>query len=106
MSVVNDWYAFAKQGKFPSDRGLKREPTEVDLSLIGVKSIVGTGGWGSQSSTETLKAKATAGRVKWLQSESTIKVRPGQKAAFDGLMDIWRKGVKMVCGISFKLTVV
>ena len=61
---------------------------------------------GSQSSTETLKAKATAGRVKWLQSESTIKVRPGQKAAFDGLMDIWRKGVKMVCGISFKLTVV
>ncbi|VDC06902.1 unnamed protein product [Peniophora sp. CBMAI 1063] len=97
----------------PYSRDLKRVPTRINSFVVGRTEFAAWELWrpkeqavvqGAESSTRTLRAKATANRVKWLQTEATI--RPSQKAAMGGLMSAVQMGLKALCGISFKLTIV
>lgn len=113
MQAVYDEYAVGRS--VWSNRGLKREDTEVDDRLLG-RTVFDLNelalrsqrkrelaAESSESSTETLRSRATADRIRWLQADSTA--RPGQKEAVGGLMSALNAGYRALCGISFKLTV-
>ncbi|KZV75439.1 hypothetical protein PENSPDRAFT_661791 [Peniophora sp. CONT] len=98
--AVENTYAFGRAGGFPSDHGLTREDTEI-VKFHGQESSPASS---SSGSTETLRNKATADRLKWVGSEATL--RPGQQAAAKGFWVAMCDRLKgVVCGISFKTTI-